>query len=76
MDQSGKGQKVVLGLDEKENWARVHFTAGPGVFKGSPGTPFPAESETALIRALGAEIEVDEAKGEVILSLPSSTATP
>jgi len=71
MEQCGKGQKVLLGLDENENWARVHVTAGPGILKGSPGTPFPAESEGALIRALRAEIEVDEAKGEAVLNLPS-----
>lgn len=74
MERSGKGQKVLLALDEKENWARVHVTAGPGVFKDPSSTPFPGESERDLIKALGAEIEVDETKGEVILSLPSGKA--
>ena len=74
MDKAGKGQTVVLGVDEKEKKARVHFT-GLGAFKRSPEAPFPGKRELALIGAIGADIEVDEEKGELVLSLPSG-ATP
>jgi C4-dicarboxylate-specific signal transduction histidine kinase len=74
MEKAGKGQKVMLEVDEKEKRARVNFT-GIGLFKRSPEAPFPGERETALMGALGAEIEVDEEKGEVVLSLPSGKTT-
>jgi C4-dicarboxylate-specific signal transduction histidine kinase len=74
MEKAGKGQKVMLGVDEKEKTARVTFT-GLGLFKRSPEAPFPGEREMALTGALGAEIEVDEGKGEMVLSLPSGKTT-
>jgi C4-dicarboxylate-specific signal transduction histidine kinase len=73
MEKAGKGQTVVLGVDEINQGARVLFT-GLGVFKRSPEAPFPGKQEMALIGALGANIEVHEEKGELILSLPSGTA--
>jgi C4-dicarboxylate-specific signal transduction histidine kinase len=72
MDKAGKGQTVVLGVDQEEKRARVHFT-GLGVFKRSPEASFPGERERALIGALGADIELDEKKGALVLSLPLGT---
>jgi len=72
MDKAGKGQTVGIAVDEKEKRARVHFT-GLGVFQQSPEAPFPGEREEALIQTLGADLEVHEEKGELVLSLPSGT---
>jgi signal transduction histidine kinase len=70
MNRAGKGQTVVLRVDEAKQRARVLFT-GLGVSKQSPEAPFPGEQEMALMEVLEADIEVHEEKGELVLSLPS-----
>lgn len=73
MDKAGKKQTLVLDIGERENRARVVFK-GLGVIDSSPDAPVLGEGAKALMGLLEAEIEVDEKKGELILSLPLATA--
>ena len=73
MDKAGKGQTLVLDVGERENRARVVFK-GLGVIHPPSNAPVSGKGEKALMEWLEAEIEVDEKKGELVLSLPLVTA--
>lgn len=73
MDKAGKGQTLVLAVGEEESRAMAIFK-GLGVIGSSAEPSFLGEGSGTLMEMLGAEIEVDEKKGELVLSLPLGQA--
>jgi len=69
IEVANEDKKVHLLVEKMENGARIRFSNLRSTEK-MPEDLFPSQKEKALLNALGAQISLDEAEGELILLLP------
>ena len=69
MAAAGGGKSIGLAAEETAGGVRVSFTGVEGLAESPAAGTFPGEPEKILLEALGAQMTVDAAAGELVLTL-------